>query len=105
MCVIVCQISPLAFCTPHPLPFSHYSMFIDRQVTVGKKPIRWAGQRIIEVMIRAVQRQLIAMESGLAAHKDPSLRRPPLPREWYTEYGITYTLLTCVRQSLEQAGL
>lgn len=40
----------------------HYSMFIDREVIVGKKPIRWAGQQIIEVMIGAVQRQLIVME-------------------------------------------
>lgn len=29
-----------------------------------KNPIRWAGGRIIEVMIGAVQRQLIVMEAG-----------------------------------------
>lgn len=37
------------------------------EVAVGekkKKPIRWAGGRIIEVMIGAVQRQLIVMEAG-----------------------------------------
>lgn len=91
---------------PHiPSLGCHYSMFIDREVIVGQKAIRWAGQRIIEVMIGAVQRQLIAMESGLAARKDPILRSPPLPWEWHTEYGITYTQLTCVRQSLEHTGL
>lgn len=42
----------------------HYSLSIHREVIVGKKPIRWAGQRIIEVMIGAVQRQLIVMETG-----------------------------------------
>lgn len=85
--------SPLLPFVPHtPSLTCHYSTFIDREVIVGKKPIKWAGQWIIEVMIGAVQRQLIVMESGLAACKDPSLRRPPLTRERHTEYGITYTL-------------
>lgn len=40
-------------------------MFRCPEVAVGKKkPIRWAGGRIIEVMIGAVQRQLIVMEAG-----------------------------------------
>lgn len=37
----------------------HYSPSIHKEVVVGKKPIRWAGQQIIEVMIEAAQRQLI----------------------------------------------
>lgn len=34
------------------------------QLARKKNPIRWAGGRIIEVMIGAVQRQLIVMEAG-----------------------------------------
>lgn len=51
-------------CYPSAGLSCHYSLSIHREVIVGKKPIRWAGQRIIEVMIGAVQRQLIVMEAG-----------------------------------------
>lgn len=57
-------------------PSCHYSLSIRREVRVGKKPIRWAGRRIIEVMIGAVQRQLIVMEMGArgARWAAPALR-------------------------------
>lgn len=55
------RISP---CYPSAGLSCHYSLSIHREVIVGKKPIRWAGRRIIEVMIGAVQRQLIVMEAG-----------------------------------------
>lgn len=35
-----------------------------QDLQLAKKPIRWAGGRIIEVMIGAVQTQLIVMEAG-----------------------------------------
>lgn len=45
-----------------------HSLSIHGEVVVGKKKtIRWAERGIIEVMIGAVQRQLIVMETGGAA--------------------------------------
>ena len=60
------SICPLCIlpCCPRTGLSCHYCLSIHREVIVGKKPIRWAGQRIIEVMIGAVQRQLIVMETG-----------------------------------------
>lgn len=116
VCICTCRVKKGLVLQPHLNPFAflvflttthrtdlscHYSMSIHREVIVGKKPIRWAGQQIIEVMIGAVQRQLIVMETGEwgAEQADRALQGPEEQPD--LNLNIHYILYTLVSKYLQ----